>query len=333
MKKPHVITLGTAGGPRWWTPMRTESRFGISTAVVVGGKNYLVDVGAGAGRQYTRSGLDIADLRGVFLTHLHSDHTTDLGNIALFGMFGLSQSDAKIPIIGPGDRGMLPPVSRRALTPPSPVAPHLPTPGTRDMFRLLMEAHATDLNDRVLDALRPSPLDLFAASDIHLPEGIGYHPNDCPTPDMKPFVVFEDERVQVEAILVQHPPIAPAFAYRFNTEEGAVVISGDTAKTPNMVTLSQGAQLLLHEAISFSWVDQSYAESQNPVHKASRDHHQKSHSSVEDAASIAAAAGVSQLAIHHLVPGSLSSAGWQVELGLNTDVLLPNDLEIIPFHR
>ncbi|KUF06156.1 MBL fold metallo-hydrolase [Leucobacter sp. G161] len=332
MKKPHVITLGTAGGPRWWTPMHADSRFGISTAVVVGGRNYLVDVGAGAGRQYTRAGLDIADLKGIFLTHLHSDHTTDLGNIALFGMFGLNASEARIPIIGPGDRGMLPPVSTRALTPPSPVAPHLPTPGTRDMFRLLMEAHATDLNDRVLDALRPSPLDLFDATDIRLPEGIGYHPNSSATPDMEPFVVFEDDRVQVEAILVEHPPIAPAFAYRFNTEEGAVVISGDTAKTRNMVTLSRGAQLLLHEAISFSWVDQSYAESQHPVHKASRDHHRKSHSSVEDAVSIAAEAGVTQLAIHHLVPGSLSSVGWRAELGQQSDVLLPNDLEIIPFH-
>src|SRR5690606_17135508 len=118
-----------------------------------------------------------------------------------------------VPIIGPGNRGMLPPVSPRAAGPVEPVSPSLPTPGTADMFRLLMEAHATDLNDRVLDALRPSPLDLFRAQDIEIPEGIGYHPNDNMTPDMAPFTVFEDDRVRVDAILVEHPPIAPAFAY------------------------------------------------------------------------------------------------------------------------
>ncbi|MHA3683726.1 MBL fold metallo-hydrolase [Leucobacter sp. HY1908] len=332
MTKPHVITLGTAGGPRWWTPMMASSRFGISTAVVVGDRNYLVDTGMGAGRQFTRAGLEMANLGGVFLTHLHSDHTTDLANIALFGLFGLSGEGPKIPIIGPGDRGMTPPVSQRALVAPQPVAPHLPTPGTKDMFRLLMEAYATDLNDRVLDALRPSPFDLFDAQDIAVPTDIGYHPNDNPTPDMAPFTVFEDDRVRVDAILVEHPPIAPAFAYRFTTDEGSVSISGDTKKTANMARISEGVELMLHEAISFSWVEEMYGSSDNPTLRASRDHHRRSHSSVEDAADIAEEAGVKKLAIHHLVPGNLGLDAWRSEAH-GRDVLIPDDLDVISFAR
>ncbi|WP_427868870.1 MBL fold metallo-hydrolase [Leucobacter luti] len=331
---PRIVTLGTAGGPRWWTPITSTSRFGISTAVVVGDRSYLVDTGLGAGRQFARAGLEMDSLGGIFLTHLHSDHTTDLVNLALFGMFGLVGDRAPVPIIGPGDRGMLPRVSPRAEGEVRPVSPARPTPGTVDMFRLLMEAHATDLNDRVLDALRPSPLDLFAAQDIELPPGIGFHPNDHQTPEMMPFTVFEDDRVRVEAILVEHPPIAPAFGFRFTTEEGSVAISGDTARTDNMVRLAEGVDLLLHEAISFDWVEERYGGRTESTARASRDHHYKSHTSVAEAAGIAAEAGARQLAIHHLVPGSLPKADWRrAAAAAPGKVLIPDDLDVLEFSR
>lgn len=338
MTQPHIVTLGTAGGPRWWTPLHARSRFGIATAVVVGDRSYLVDAGMGAGRQFTRAGLSMPNLGGIFFTHLHSDHTTDLANIALFGMFDLPAASAPIPIIGPGDRGMLPPISPRAAGPVLPVAPHRPTPGTRDMFRLLMEAHATDLNDRVLDALRPSPLDLFDARDIAVPTTCGYHPNDNPTPDMAPFPVFEDDRVRVDAILVEHPPIAPAFGFRFTTDEGSVAISGDTAPTANMVRLAEDADLLLHEAISFDWVEELYGDARNQTARASHDHHHKSHTSVMDAADIAARAGARRLAVHHLVPGSLDTPAWRATAARATErtrtpVVVPDDLDRISFAR
>ncbi|WP_353813584.1 MBL fold metallo-hydrolase [Agromyces sp. SYSU T00266] len=330
----RIVTLGTAGGPRWWTPIDAHSRFGISTAVAVGDRVYLVDAGLGAGRQFTRAGFRMDQLGGIFLTHLHSDHTTDLANLALFGMFGLSGEGAPIPIIGPGDRGALPPVSPRATVPPRPVAPHLPTPGTADLFRLLMEAQATDLNDRVLDALRPSPMDLFDARDIAIPAGIGYHPNDAPTPDMDPFTVFEDDRVRVDAILVQHPPIAPAFAFRFTTDEGSVAISGDTAPCANTVRLAADVDLLLHEAISFEWVAEAYGSREDETSRASIDHHRKSHTSVEEAIALAQEAGARRLALHHLVPGHLPTDAWlRAAAGADLEVLVPDDLARISFAR
>lgn len=329
MHNTSVITLGTAGGPRWWTPMDAQSRFGISTAIVVGDRSYIVDTGQGAGRQFTRAGLSMDRLGGIFLTHLHSDHTTDLAHMALFGMFGLSGEGPRIPILGPGDRGMTPPVSSRATTAPRPVAPHLPTPGTADMFRLLMEANATDLNDRVLDGLRPSPADLYDAQDIAVPDNIGYHPNNAPTPDMTPFTVFEDDRVRVEATLVQHPPIAPAFGFRVTTDDAVIAISGDTAPTPNMVRLAEGADLLLHEAISFDWVSEQYGHRTDATAQASIDHHRRSHTSAQEAIAIADEAGVRQLALHHLVPGHLSARRWLAEAGHDDRVIVPDDLQVL----
>ena len=284
---PHVVTLGTAGGPRWWAAADSGERTGISTAVVVGDAFYLLD-----------------------------------------------RTDRPVTILGPGNRGALPPVSPRALVPPQPLAPQNPTPGTREMFETLMAAHATDLNDRILDSLKPSPLDVFDARDIEIPAEAGYHPNDNPTPTMDPFEVYRDELVTVTAILVEHPPVAPAFAFRFDTAEGSVTISGDTCYTPNLITLAQGTDLLLHEAIDFDWVESLYGDKTDEASRAARDHHYKSHTSVREAAKAAEAAGVGTLALHHLVPGHAPDRVWEEAAEhFGGRFVLPADLEVIPFGR
>ena len=67
---PRVITLGTAGGPRWWgAPSTGRRRNGIATAVVVGTAVYLVDCGRGASGQFAEAGLD----------YRHAFGLTDLG--------------------------------------------------------------------------------------------------------------------------------------------------------------------------------------------------------------------------------------------------------------
>lgn len=331
--QPRIVTLGTAGGPRWWTRGKPQRRGGIATAVVVGNAFYLVDCGHGTGRRINEAGLSMKDLRGVFITHLHSDHTVDLAGLALFGLYEMvDREDLPVTILGPGDRGVLPEVSARAEVAPTPLNPANPTPGTREMFRMLMHAHATDLNDRILDSLRPNPLDLFDAQDIVIPQGIGYHPNDNPTPDMEPFVIYQDDLVTVSAILVEHPPIAPAFGFRFDTAAGSVTISGDTTETANMIRLARDTDLLLHEAIDFDFVESMYAHKTDEASRAARDHHYKSHTSVEGAVRIATAAGARQLALHHLVPGSAEDDVWlRGEELFNGTFHVPEDLDIISF--
>lgn len=328
--KMKVVTLGTAGGPRWWKG-DAKDRAGISTAVVVEDRFYLVDAGHGVGRRIRQAGLELGDLGGVFITHLHSDHTIDLPSLVVFGMHELQgRTETPVPLIGPGPRGALPPVSPRATVPPRPVAPENPTPGVADMFTNIVKAYATDLNDRVLDSLRPSPEELFDPRDVEIPADIGYHPNESPTPDMEPFVIFEDDLVTVSAILVEHPPVAPAFAFRIDSEHGSVTISGDTCETANLVRLAQGTDLLLHEAIDFEWVDGMYAHRSDDEGRASRDHHYKSHTSVEGAIRIATAAQAHTLALHHLVPGSADDAVWNKGHGqFDGTFLVPEDLDTI----
>lgn len=332
---PRVITLGTAGGPRWWTGKNAGRRSGIATAVVVGDAVYLVDAGSGVGNQLMKAGFSSRDLRGIFLTHLHSDHTIDLASLAIFGMFTLAPEQQPIPIIGPGDRGALPPASPRAHTAPRPLYPASPTPGTAEMFSHLMQAYATDLNDRVIDALRPSPLEHFTASDIQIPAGTGYHPNENPTPDgFAPFEIYSDDLVTVTATLVEHPPIAPAFAFRFDTAEGSVTISGDTAPCENLVTLAQGTDLLLHEAIDFGWVQQMYGAVGTEAAQASMDHHRRSHTSAAQAIDLAERAGARALALHHLVPGTTPLSVWLSHAeAFSGTFRVPEDLDTISFAR
>ncbi|MGZ0712347.1 MBL fold metallo-hydrolase (plasmid) [Coraliomargarita sp. W4R53] len=330
---PHIVTLGTAGGPRWWTGLSAGRRSGIATAVIVGEAAYLVDAGSGVGRQLMLAEIPIPSLRSIFLTHLHSDHTIDLASIAIFGMFTINAGHPPIRIIGPGDRGALPPVSPLATRMPTPLNPSSPTPGTREMFSRLLSAHATDLNDRIFDGLRPSPADQFIASDIRIPHSTGYHPNDNPTPHaMEPFEVYRDELVTVTATLVQHPPIAPAFAFRFDTVDGSVTISGDTAPCDNLVTLARGTDLLLHEAIDFDWVARAYGGVDDESARASMSHHRRSHTSPEDAIRIAQQAGASALALHHLVPGTTPDEVWRAHgQDFEGDFYVPDDLDRIPF--
>lgn len=327
MLKPRVITLGTAGGPVWWgTP---HPRTGISTAVVVGDRTYIVDAGTGVGRQMVQAGLPMANVHGIFLTHMHSDHIVDLGSLALFGIMRMPDDPThRVKIIGPGDRGVLPVPTERAQGRLLPVHETDPTPGTARMFDYLTRAYATDINDRLFDTLRPTPLDWFHAEDIVIPEHVGFHPNDSPTPDMEPFLVYEDEAVRVTATLVKHAPMTPAFGYRFDTEAGSVVISGDTGRTDNIARLASGAGLLLHEAIDFDWVEARFLEQQTPSAKALRDHHYSAHTSPREAIDLANQAEVPRLALHHLVPGVSEAVMTRDATLFRGAFSLPNDLDV-----
>jgi ribonuclease BN (tRNA processing enzyme) len=74
--KSRLILLGTAGGP---TPK--PNRAAPASAVVVGDAVYVIDCGNGVARQMVLAGLKLEAMRGVFVTHHHSDHNADYGNL------------------------------------------------------------------------------------------------------------------------------------------------------------------------------------------------------------------------------------------------------------
>lgn len=307
-----VIPLGTAGGPAWWKDGEAGPRAGISTAITVDDAVYIVDFGMGSIPQFKRAGFDITSLNAGFITHLHSDHVVDLPNLVLFGLHGFSEEPNRpLPIYGPRNRGALPPVNPASAENPVPIAPHHPTPGTADMFDLILQIYSTDINDRVLDSLRVSPNRIFQGLDIHLPNNLSDSPPPQELPDLEPFVVFQDDKVSVTATLVQHPPVWPAFAFRFDSKHGSVVISGDTAPCANLVRLAQGAQLLLHEVIDPNYIEERYGDKSDPRSLASKEHHYKSHTIPVDAGRLATQANVQELLLHHLVPGYSKDSVWR----------------------
>lgn len=327
---PHVVALGTAGGPRWWKSSGGSQRSGISTAVVVQGRVYLVDCGQGTGRQLKEAGLGMDQVRGLFITHMHSDHTVDLASMILFGQFERKGPLQPIGVYGPGPRGKLPPLSVRAESLPEVVAPANPGPGIEELFEALSAAYAADLNDRIFDSLTRPPSEHFDVHDIVLPEGTGFDPNDNVCPDMEPFTIFKDDLVEVTAILVSHHPTAPAFAFRFDTAGGSVTISGDTAPCRNLVRLAQGTDLLMHEAIDLEAMTAHYTD--QALMDATMDHHRRAHTTARQAGQMATQAGARSLVLHHLVPASAPAASWlRAQETFAGPLFVPDDLQTISF--
>jgi ribonuclease BN (tRNA processing enzyme) len=113
-------------------------------------------------------------------------------------------------------------------------------------------------------------------------------------------IVMKDDNVTVTCVLVDHPPVTPAFAYRFDSRDRSIVISGDTRPSDALIRLAQGADILVHSVLYPSAVDRLVAPVPNAgaLKKSILGHH----TPVEDAGRVAQAAGVKTLCSHILFP-------------------------------
>jgi ribonuclease BN (tRNA processing enzyme) len=287
----EVVLLGTAGGPP-----PSPDRYGISSALRVEDKVYVIDCGRGSVSQYQHAGLGFDKLTAMFITHLHIDHVTDYYSyFELAGLLpGAEWIGQRVDVFGPGPAGGLPPTYGGGSSPT--VNPADPTPGLADLTERAMAAYAYSRNVFMRDSGAKDPRDLLHVTDIAIPDvGASYVPGHT-APVMQPFPVMEDDRVRVSAILVPHGPVFPAFAYRFDTDYGSVVFSGDTRTTPNIPTLAHDADLLVHECINLA----AYQKMGLP--EALLDHLQESHTLLSEVGPIAEQAGVRMLVLSHLGP-------------------------------
>jgi ribonuclease BN (tRNA processing enzyme) len=248
--RTKLILLGTGGGPR---PRKVSS--GSAQVVVSNSVAYVIDCGDGVARQLVFAGVPLPSLRHIFLTHQHSDHTADYGNlIQLAWTAGLK---SRVDAWGP------PPLAR--------------------MTQLFFEMNASDIDLRVANEGRPPLAPLVRVHELR--EG---------------GTVMSDENVRVTAALVDHPPVVPAFAYRFDARDRSVVISGDTAPSQNLAKLAAGADLLVHSVMYPPAIDRLVARVPNAATlKASILAHQ---TSAADAGRVAQQAGVKTLVLSHFVP-------------------------------
>lgn len=74
--RSRIVFLGTKGGPRVGVGASNPAN-----AVVVNGTPYVIDCGMGVSRQLVNAGIPIPSVKYVFISHHHSDHNLEYGNL------------------------------------------------------------------------------------------------------------------------------------------------------------------------------------------------------------------------------------------------------------
>jgi ribonuclease BN (tRNA processing enzyme) len=151
---------------------------------------------------------------------------------------------------------------------------------TRDFFNYMK----FDIDIRTADEGRPNPRTQIVTHEI-----------------VKPGVVLVNDDVRVSAALVRHPPIKQAYAFRFDAKDRSVVISGDTAYSPELARLAKDADVLVHEVMYLPGIETLVRRLPNATRL--REHLLVSHSVPEDVGKVAAEARVKTLVLSHFVPG------------------------------
>jgi ribonuclease BN (tRNA processing enzyme) len=152
-----------------------------------------------------------------------------------------------------------------------------------------------------------------------------------------PGTVMQDDQVRVAATLVQHPPVRPALAYRFDFPDRSIVFSGDTAPVEAVAALAKGASVLVHEAMYVPALE-AYIRSRIaagvPIRFEDYMAHMKiDHSPVEDVGRIAQQAGVKTLVLSHLTPGidGVPDTTWRDEAAkrFTGEIVVARDLMVL----
>jgi len=298
-----LITLGVQAGP---PPV--PNKIGISSALKIGDDVYQIDCGLGSLNAFTNAGLKFDQLRSMFITHLHTDHTVDYGSFLFAGGYTASKGKAPVAVYGPGAAGGLPP-SQVGNPDPATIDPAHPTPGLAEMTRSLQQAFAYTNNIFIRDMGTDDLLTLFRVTEIAVPPEANYR-NRSPKTD--PFPVMSDDNVTVTATLVSHYDVYPAFGLRFDLKDPVVSVtfSGDTTKSDNLITLAKNTDILVHEA-QFSLDDAYYGNRFPPNYLKS------SHTSAEQVGEVAAAANAGHVVLSHYEPTDLPDSQWTDAIGKN----------------
>ncbi len=261
--RTRLVLLGTGGGPR----VTAKGRAKPATLIVVNNVPHVIDCGDGVALQFVRAGFALDTLRHIFITHHHSDHNLDYGNLIYAGW----AAGLRTPVDAYGP----PPLGR--------------------MTEAWFELNRFDIETRIADEGRVDLRKLLAAHEFD-----------------RNGVVLEKPDVKVTAARVRHPPIEQAYAYRFDTADRSIVISGDTTYSPELIALARGADVLVSEVMHLAGLENLLKKVPNAA--TLREHLLASHITTEDLGKLAAEAGVKTLVLSHLVPGddpSITDAMWE----------------------
>ncbi len=203
----HVIFAGSG------SPIPDSKRVQPCIVVVAGKNIYIVDSGPGSTLRLELMGIRVGQVQGVLLTHFHSDHIGNLGELML-KCWASGARTKPLDVFGPS--------------------------GVETVVQGFNLAYAMDSQYRVAHhgpaTVPPSGMG-GVARPFALPKG-----NDGQ-------VVIDADGLKVTAFLVDHRPVVQAVGYRFDYKGRSLVISGDTLPADSLRKHANGAQLLLHEAL------------------------------------------------------------------------------------
>jgi ribonuclease BN (tRNA processing enzyme) len=277
--RSKIVFLGTKGGPRIGLNAANSANL-----VMVNDVPYVIDCGAGVSRQLVAAGVPIPSVKYIFISHHHSDHNLEYGNL----FYNAWAAGLSTPIHSFGPTGI------------------------EAMTRTYWELNKFDIETRIEDEGRPDPRKLLIAKDI--------------TDDG---VVLQTADVKVTAFRTPHPPIVDNFAYKFETPDGTIVFSSDTAYNPKLAEFAKGADVLVHECLYVPAVDRLVIKTKNGA--TLKKHLLESHATTEDVGRIAAAVGVKVLVLSHFVPGDdplVTDDNWteDVEKNFSGKIVVAKDL-------
>lgn len=236
-------------------PRPTAGRAGPGVLVRAGDVALQVDAGRATVLRLTELGVELPSIDALLVTHHHSDHLTGAADLVLTRWLYDAGASPPLQVVAPAG------------------------PAVRFVERLL-DPWADDIavrSEHGADGTRP---------------GIDLRPFDA---GPEPTVVWSRGDVAVSAVTVHHEPVVPAVAYRVDTPDGSVVVSGDTRVCDEVEALARGADVLVHEAARIRALAPQLAGTR---FERIFDYHADS----VELGALAARAGVPMLVCTHLIP-------------------------------
>jgi ribonuclease BN (tRNA processing enzyme) len=203
----------------------------------------------------------------------------------------------------------------------------------RGMLQSVRAFGPPPLTQMTEDFLRSQKVTIdFWAEDFQMPPLQMIEVHDLPTAGP----VMQDENVKVTSVLVQHPPVTPAYGYRFDFHDRSIAFSGDTVPLEAVAQMAKGADVLVHEAINFAAIEayerRLLQQGLIPGSIETIMHHMHAdHSPAEEVGRIAQEAGVRTLVLSHLAPPDVSDAAWRNAAAqfFKGEIIVGHDLMVV----
>jgi ribonuclease BN (tRNA processing enzyme) len=235
------------------TPNADPDRDGPAVAVVVDQTSYLVDFGVGVVRRAAAA--ERSGIKALAAANLTVAFSTHLHSDHTLGLADLILTpwilDRAAPLTLYGPRGL------------------------RSMVKHLVDAYADDIRIRTR-----------GGEPAHR-----YDPRVVTVHEIKPGIVYRDERVTVTAFAVPHGSWEQAFGYRFQTPDRTIVISGDTGPESRIDEQCRRCDVLVHEVYSGAGFAKRPPEWQA--------YHSRYHTSARELGAIASRAQPGLLVLYH----------------------------------